>query len=210
MIHIQAGSANDAWRMTIRALLEQGSDTGNQKYLRDEMTVIELNQPKIEPADPHFPMSQADLDVITRYIYTGENEDAVTHEWTKLYYHRIFDEPHSQIRFLVSKLDAANPVAEAQASIWDKNIDQDAKVNPCTQIIWARIKHGKLETHVHANSTDSYKKLLMNMLEFISLQAYIADQAGVPVGPYYHFVDSCHLHRKDQGDIDELLTTLQL
>lgn len=208
MIHIKAESVNEAWRTTIRALVEQGTDTGNQKYLRDEVTIVELERPSIEPADLRFPMSQTDLDIINRYIYTGENEDAVTHEWTKLYYHRIFDEPHSQIRFLISKLDAANPVAEAQASIWDKNVDQDAKVNPCTQIIWARIKHGKLEMHVHTNSTDAYKKLLMNMLEFISLQAYVADQAGLPVGSYYHFADSCHLHRKDQDDIEELLTTL--
>jgi len=144
-------------------------------------------------------MSQADLDVINHFIYTGENEDQVSHEWTKLYYHRAFDEPNSQIKFLIRNLKADWPVPEAQISIWDKMIDQDSDITPCAQIIWARIKHGKLELHVHTNSTDAYKKLLMNLLEFISLQHYIAEQVGLPVGTYYFIADSCHIYRKDQA-----------
>ncbi|QQS18140.1 hypothetical protein IPL68_05910 [Candidatus Saccharibacteria bacterium] len=44
-------------------------------------------------------MSQTDLDIINDYIYSGENESLVTHEWTKLYHHRMFDEPNSQIEY---------------------------------------------------------------------------------------------------------------
>lgn len=149
-------------------------------------------------------MLQADLDIINKFIYTGENEDQVIHDWTKLYYHRAFDQPNSQIEFLISKLNPDHPAGEAQISMWDKNIDQNQKVSPCTQIIWARIKHGKLELHVHAHSSDAYKKLLMNVLEFISLQHYIAQRVGVPVGRYYHFLDSGHLHTKDLAAIEAL------
>jgi thymidylate synthase len=208
MIQISASSANEAWTKTFHALLEEGMDTGSEKYLRDEVVLIEITNPKVIPADARFPMSQQDLDVINRYIYTGENEENVVHEWTKLYYHRAFDEPNSQIEFLIDGLNQDWPVGETQISMWDKNIDQSQKVAPCTQIIWARIKHGKLELHVHANSSDAYKKLLMNMLEFISLQYYIAERVGVPVGTYYHFLDSCHLHAIDTGAIQHLAETL--
>ncbi len=209
MINITAASANEAWISTFKALLKQGEETGNEKYLRDETTLIEITDPQVIEADTRFPMAQSDLDVINRYIYTGENEDSVVHDWTKLYYHRAFDEPNSQIEFLIASLNAERPVGEAQISMWDKNIDQGQKVSPCTQIIWARIKHGKLEFHVHANSSDAYKKLLMNMLEFISLQHYIAERVGLPVGSYYHFLDSCHLHLKDSENIQTLQTQLQ-
>jgi thymidylate synthase len=209
MIHIMATSANEAWLGTFEALLERGEATGNEKYLRDETTLIEITDPQVMPADTRFPMEQADLDVINRYIYTGENEENVVHEWTKLYYHRAFDEPNSQIEFLIANLHAEHPVGEAQVSMWDKNVDQGQKVSPCTQIIWARIKHGKLELHVHTNSSDAYKKLLMNMLEFISLQQYIAGRVGIPVGSYYHFLDSCHLHLKDLQKIQALQTQLR-
>ncbi|MEO6109826.1 MAG: thymidylate synthase [Candidatus Saccharimonadales bacterium] len=209
MIHISTISANEAWLETFTALLDQGSETGNDKYLRDEVTLIEIAEPLVLPADVRFPMSQSDLDVINRYIYTGENEENVVHDWTKLYYHRSFDEPNSQIEFLIKSLDQNNPVGEAQISMWDKSIDQGQKVSPCTQIIWARIKHGTLELHIHTNSSDAYKKLLMNMLEFISLQHYIAERVGLPVGHYYHFLDSCHLHVKDQLAIESLRQDIQ-
>jgi thymidylate synthase len=204
MIHITANTPNDAWRSTFTALYDNGAETGNDKYFRDEVILVEIENPIVEPADPRFPMKQEDLDVINKFIYTGDNGDKVVHDWTKLYYHRAFDEPNSQIEFLIKNLNPMQPVGEAQISMWDKNTDQDQAVSPCTQIIWARIKHGKLELHVHAHSSDVYKKLLMNILEFISLQHYIAGCAGVPAGKYYHFLDSGHLHTKDLEAIEHV------
>lgn len=208
MLTITEQSANEAWRNTFINLYDKGLSTGNDYYFRDEVVLIEIETPEVVPADPRFPMSQADLDLINTYIYTGNDEDKIIHEWTKLYYHRAFDEPHSQIEFLIKKLNPDRPAGEAQISMWDKMIDQGQKIAPCTQIIWARIKHGKLELHVHANSSDAYKKLLMNMFEFISLQQYIAGRVGVPLGKYYHFLDSCHLHTKDQTAFDQLRADL--
>lgn len=204
MIQINAISANEAWVKTFKTLLETGDETGNQKYFRDEVAIIKITNPQVEPIDSHFPMSQNDIDIINNYICTGQNEDKVCHEWTKLYYHRIFDEPNSQIEFLINNLNQSNPVGEAQISMWDKNIDQCKNISPCTRIIWARIKRSKLELHVHAHSSDAYKKLLMNMSEFISLQHYIASRVNLKVGNYYHFLDSCHLHFKDLDKIQEL------
>jgi thymidylate synthase len=204
MIHVTAKTPNEAWQKVFVSLHDSGLNTGNERYFRDEVTLVEIETPVVEAADPRFPMTQEDLDIINHYIFTGENEDKVVHDWTKLYYHRAFDEPNSQIEFLINKLSIDHPAGEAQISMWDKNIDQNKDVSPCTQIIWARIKHGKLELHVHAHSSDAYKKLLMNMLEFISLQHYIAERVGVPVGRYYHFLDSGHLHMKDLEKIKQL------
>lgn len=204
MIHTIEQTPNEAWRKTFASLYDNGEATGNEKYFRDEVVLIEIENPVVEPADPRFPMKQEDLDIINKFIYTGEAEDRVVHDWTKLYYHRAFDEPNSQIEFLINNLNPEKPVGEAQISMWDKNVDQGQKVSPCTQIIWARIKHGKLELHVHAHSSDVYKKLLMNILEFVSLQHYIAGRVGVPIGRYYHFLDSGHLHSKDLNMIKAL------
>jgi len=208
MLQIKATSANDAWRKTLATIYKEGEATGTEKYFRDEVTLIEIENPAVEPADPRFPMTQTDLDIINRYIYTGEQEDKVVHDWTKLYYHRAFDEPNSQIEFMIRNLQSGKPVGETQISMWDKNVDQGQKISPCTQIIWARIKHGKLELHVHAHSSDTYKKLLMNILEFISLQHYIAGRVGVPVGKYYHFLDSGHITNKDLDAVEKLLAEL--
>ena len=209
MIIIKANTPNKAWLSAFSSIYQNGSETNNDKYFRDELTLIEIKRPTIEPADKRFPMSQRDLDIINNYIYSGKNEDQVVHEWTKLYHHRAFDEPNSQIEFLINKLSSGQPVGEAQISMWDKNIDQNQEISPCTQIIWARIKHDKLELHVHAHSSDIYKKLLMNILEFVSLQKYIADRLEVEVGTYYHFIDSGHLHYKDIYEIETLFGSIK-
>lgn len=205
MLQIKATSANEAWQATLKTIFDQGEATGNDKYYRDEVVLVEIADPKVEPADSRFPMAQVDLDIINRYIYTGENEDKVIHDWTKLYYHRSFDEPNSQVEFLIRSLNPEKPIGEAQISMWDKDLDQGQEVSPCTQIIWARIKHDKLELHVHAHSSDAYEKLLMNILEFISLQHYIAGRIGLPAGRYYHFLDSCHIHNKDLDAVQKVI-----
>lgn len=205
MLIIQAQNASAAWRTTLTRLFLEGGETDNQKYYRDEPTAIELSHPTVEPADPLFPMSAKDLNTINRYIHSGADEDNVSHEWTKLYYHRMFDEPHSQVKYVLEKLRLPEPVGEAQMSLWDKSIDQEQEISPCTQIIWARKKHGRLEVHTHAHSSDAYKKLLMNLQEFISLQHYLAQELKLAVGKYYHFLDSCHIHTGDKDAAKKLI-----
>lgn len=208
MKFITATNSNDAWRETFTSLMNSNLRTDNNKYYRDESIVIEITNPTIEDSDPLFPIPAKDIKLINRYITTGKDEDQVIHEWTKIYYHRIFDEPNSQVEFMIRKLQEPEPTGECQISMWDKTIDQDAEISPCTQILWARIKHGKLEWHTHAHSSDAYKKLLMNLQEFISVQHYIAERLSIPVGHYIHFLDSCHIHYKDSAKAKKLLSKL--
>ena len=53
-----------------------------------------------EKKDSKFPIIQEDIDIINKFIISGESEELVCHEWTKLYYHRLFDEPNSQIEYI--------------------------------------------------------------------------------------------------------------
>lgn len=197
MLVVKAKNSVQAWKEVLTRLYREGKSTDNSKYFRDELVVVELTHPAPEASDPLFPMSQEDLSVINRFICTGENEENVCHEWTKLYYHRMFDEPNSQMRYIIEKLKLSEPVGEAQISLWDKNIDQNREISPCTQIIWARKRHDALDVHVHAHSSDAYKKLLMNLQEFIAVHVYMAEQLGLKMGRYFHIVDSCHIHSED-------------
>ena len=198
MLVIKTESINQAWNQVLLELYHKGESTDNDKYYRDEPVVIEVQNPSIEKKPFEFPMLQVDLDTINNYIVTGQNENEVVHEWTKIYYHRIWNKPNSQIEYVIHKLkNEKYSAGEVQISMWDKNIDQNSKISPCTQILWFRIKNQKLEMHVHAHSSDAYKKLLMNMQEFVAIQIFVADELGIGVGRYYHFVDSCHLHYKD-------------
>ncbi|MDQ6985933.1 MAG: thymidylate synthase [Candidatus Dojkabacteria bacterium] len=190
-------SISKVWRKTLATLLDSNQNADNKKYFRDSPALITLENSSHIEYDNLFPMGKKDLEIINNYIYSGENEELVVHEWTKIYHHRIFDQPNSQIEFMIKKLKEKLPTGESQISIWDKNIDQDSKISPCTQILWARIKDDTLEWHTHAHSSDAYKKIFMNISEFVSLQYYVAKKVGVKPGKYIHFIDSLHIHWKD-------------
>jgi len=205
MLIVRTENAVAAWRQTLGKLIREGGATGNSKYFRDEFVTIELSNPSIEPADPLFPMSQDDLDTINRFIISGENESGVIHDWTKIYHHRMFDQPHSQVENMVAALAKDGLSGQALMSLWDKTIDPYQTVRPCTLVIWGRKKEGKLELHVHARASDAYSKLLMNLQEFIALQKYLAGRLNMPPGKYYHVIDSCHIHSQDEASSKALL-----
>jgi thymidylate synthase len=208
MIHVCTNNVNAAWREALKRLFQEGGETDNQLYFRDEMAVFELLRPAIEAPDPLFPMAAEDLAIINNFITTGANEDSVCHEWTKMYYHRINDEPNGQVKYMLEVLRDPEPMTPAVASLWDKTIDQHQLVAPCTMVIWGRRRGTDLELHVHAHSSDAYKKLLMNLQEFISLHHWLAAQLGLEVGKYIHVLDSCHIHREDEAASRELVRKL--
>jgi thymidylate synthase len=205
MLIIRTSGANQAWRQTLQELYSSGAETGNATYFRDEVVVIELSKPELVDPDPLFPMPAEELAAINRFIHSGENESSVTHEWTKLYHHRMFDQPNSQIEYLLKVLAEPEPRWDSLVSLWDKTVDQNKLISPCTLVIWGRKRHGKLELHVHAHSSDAYKKLLMNLQEFISLHQFLAEKLLIEMGTYYHFLDSCHIHREDIKHCEQLL-----
>lgn len=197
MINIKAHNLNEAWRKAFITLFEMGGKTDNQKYFSDELVVFEIDDNDTSSFDPLFPMSQEDLALICDFIVTGKNEEAVVHETTKIYHHRMFDEPRSQVEYMVKVLNYDEPMGDAQISLWDKHLDQDFFYSPCTLVLWARRKHDYLEFHTHSHSSDAYKKLLMNLAEFSSFHRYLSGRVNSKVGTYYHIIDSCHIHYED-------------
>lgn len=209
MITIKANNLNEAWRKAFIKLMEEGSKTDNTKYYRDEFIAFEIEDASEVNVDPNFPMSDEDLKIINRFMRTGDNEEKVVHETTKIYYHRIFDEPNSQVEYMVKVLNYDEPMGDSQISLWDKTKDQDFFYSPCTLVLWARRKHGKLEFHTHAHSSDAYKKLLMNLSEFASFHTYLSQRVNCVQGTYYHLIDSCHVHFEDLDKALELYQILK-
>jgi thymidylate synthase len=209
MITIKTNNLNDAWRKAFIELMENGQETDNNKYYRDEFITFEISDAREVKPDPMFPMTEEDLSIINHFMRTGENEDKVVHETTKIYYHRMFDEPNSQVEYMVKVLNYDEPMGDSQISLWDKTRDQDFFYSPCTLVLWARKKHGTLEFHTHAHSSDAYKKLLMNLFEFASFHTYLSERVNCIQGTYYHLIDSCHIHYEDLDKAKELYKQLK-
>jgi thymidylate synthase len=204
---LSADTTSSLWRKALSAVLRDGIHNHNERFCCDSPVALTIATPDFGIADPLFPIPQSNLDIINHYLCTGEREDQVIHEWTKLYRHRIFDAPHSQMERLLNLLRSGQTHSACQISLWCKELDPYQRIAPCVQTLWARKRNEHLEVHVHSHSSDAYGKLLMNLQEFIALQHQIAELIGLKVGTFIYFIDSYHVYHSDKLAAHNLLTS---
>lgn len=193
----------------MKALHKQGKVSEDDELFRDSVMTIEVSDTTTDHFDDRFPMSQQDVEIINHYLVTGENEDKVVHDWTKIYRKRLFDSDPNQIQNVIEYLRKKPVGKRAQASVWQQETDLDGPIAPCLQLLWFQIDDGKLDIHVHMRASDCFGKLLMNMNEFVVLQQYMAKELGVEPGMYYHFIDTCHFNNADKEKIESLVPELK-
>ncbi len=206
MIYIKEDSIVDAWKKSIKELYLKGIESQKGEFYRFSHAIIEIsNTTSKDTYDENFPMSKESIDIINNYLLTGENEDKVIHDWTKIYRNRLFAKKYNQIKQIIEYLRKKPTGKRAQASIWNQEVDLYGKISPCLQLLWFQIINGKLEMHTHMRATDCYGKLLMNINEFITLQNFIAKKLELKSGLYVQFIDSLHFNSNDKELIDNLL-----
>ncbi len=209
MLFIKATSPANAWRNTVLELYNTTEKKGKQ--YRDDIVALEIDN--TEPSDyydDHFPMTKENIDIIDKYLVTGENEEKVVHDWTKLYRHRLVKDNYNQIQEVINYLKQKPQGLRAQMSVWKQEEDLYGSIGPCFQLAWFRVNdESKLDIHVHMRACDAYGKLLMNINEFIALQNHVAEELNVKSGRYIQFIDSCHLNTKDRTSIETLIHQLK-
>jgi thymidylate synthase len=210
MIFIKENSIVNAWKKTVSELYHHSPETQGEKF-RDDVVVLEIKNTKpSQYYDARFPLTKENIDVINNFFVTGENEEAVIHEWTKLYRHRLVRNDYDQIKEVIEYLKKKPQGLRAQMSVWNQEEDLWGGIGPCFQLAWFRVnENNKLDIHIHMRASDAYGKLLMNINEFIALQNYVAKEIGLEPGLYIQFIDSCHLNNKDKDTIDRLILQLK-
>ena len=210
MIYIKEKTLAEAWRKSFKELHAKGKESQESEFYRFSYAVIEITDTSstTDLYDAHFPMSQENITTINNYLITGEKENEVIHDWTKLYRQRLFSEDYNQVESIIEYLGKKPSGKRAQMSIWNQQIDLYGEIGPCLQIIWLQIMNGKLEMHVHMRASDCYGKLLMNMNEFIALQNYIAKRLNIQCGSYIQFTDSLHFNSTDKAVVDKLVNEI--
>lgn len=207
MIAVWAKDINAAWEQLMARMMRDGRSSDDPLYHRIERVIAEIENPALEPPHPLYPDTKERLDITSRYMATGENEEQVWHEWTKIYYHRICDEPNSQIRYIAEKLKA-QPGGKAVACTWRKEIDQTADIMPCMLVMWCLKRQGKLEMHLHGQEGDIYKKSIMNMQEYAAIQHRLAAELGLQVGRFIFSLDCAMIFAEDREAVEKAVAQL--
>lgn len=201
MLLIQENNVNSAWKSALKKLYENGYKPQDIRFLKMDTLVIEMNKPELCVSDRLFPISQNDISIINDFIITGKNENKVCHEWTKLYYHRLFDNPNSQIEYMIKRIKKDRV---GIACNWIKD-DQDKEIKPCMLSITASNENGKLNFQLHSRACNIYNKLLMNLQEFITLQKYIAKRCELDIGRFTMFIDYAQISVDDEKKIKNII-----
>jgi len=204
MIYITENSPAEAWEKAFIHLYNLGREIEINGFYKNECAAIEISKPLSLSYSNYFPIDKDVIEVINRYIVTGEDEEKIDHQWTKLYRKRLFCE-ENQIEKIISILKEWPDCPRAQISTWKNGKDlKRNEIAPCLQLLWFKLIDDKLDIHVHMRTTDCYSKLLLNFNEFIAIQKYVSKKISKELGVYRHFIDSLHFHKKDKDKVDQL------
>ena len=201
MIIIKENNINTVWKEALKQLYKNGYIPQDKRFYKMDTLVIEIVKPKLIIPDKLFPMDKKEMEIINQYIISGKNEEKVSHEWTKKYYHRLFDSPNSQVEYIINRIQKDRA---GIACTWKKE-DQNAEIKPCMLSITANNENGKLYFQLHARACNIYDKLLMNLSEFITLQKYIANKCDLEVGRFTMFIDYAQISAKDKEKVEKII-----
>lgn len=109
----------------------------------------------------------------------------------------FYDGTIDQLTTVIEKLRADNDTRQAVLAIWDPvaDLSYKGKDTPCNDLIFLKIRDGKLEMRVCCRSNDAvWGAYGANVVQFSTLQEFIAGAVGVEVGPYTQISDSFHVY----------------
>lgn len=113
------------------------------------------------------------------------------------YGHRIRSCGKDQLKEVISKLKKDPDTRQAVLQIWDYKKDLNIQSNdiPCNDIVFCKIRDGKLNISVGNRSNDiilgAYN---VNTVQFSFIQEYIASMVGCDMGVYRQVSDSYHAY----------------
>src|SRR5258706_13574928 len=130
MLHISEATISDAWRKACKELHVNGKVFDMGEIFRDAALTIEVKDIYSDRFDNRFLMTKEQVETISNYLITGENEEQVIHDWTKLYRKRLFEGQVNQIEAVTTYLTKKPHGKRAQVSIWDSSIDFTGEIAP--------------------------------------------------------------------------------
>lgn len=112
------------------------------------------------------------------------------------YGHRLGE----QIDPLIERLKHDSSDRRGVLAIWQiSDLQVDTKDPPCNNLVYFKLRNGKLEMTVICRSNDIHWGLYaVNLPTFGILQAYIAARLGVDIGTQTHLSNSLHVYTDDK------------
>ena len=203
-IFIRKRNVSTSYETLVKKILKEG------EYVKTEMGDLtkELRNVLVEITDP------SDKTISKRYVFGSSVIDRYIDQllngssggFVYDYHERLFrwNGEINQIQYIIDKLKYRKESRRALAITWNPYVDirpyDDDFAVPCLQYIQFLVRKGKLEMSVLFRSNDVLLAFHSNALGLIRLGEMIADELGVEMDRYFHYIVSAHIYVKRDED----------
>lgn len=208
IITVQSTTIKDAFIESFKKLYETEAITSDPDLVKELPLILiirnrEFNEePAIVVKNNKFVLKSSHKDLISDSRTTVQK--VMCH-----YNSELFDS--GKVDWVIKYMKGNKHSRRAIINIWQDQVDsQIGKDSPCVIYFWFRKIHGSLNMHTHMRANDAFRKFMLNLEIFLSLQKLIAKKTGTKPGEYLHFVDSFHFYKFNQRQINKLHRKLLL
>lgn len=195
MLIVTSNSVKEAYTQTLNRLIFESNkfedselfreDVGviNIKELKDNLNYVSLNKGRLIDSFPYtkcFP-----------HITSGLVQQEM------IYWNNQFMEKNG-LRDIIEYLRSFPMSKRGIILFWDDKYRDLSKGAVCEIAVFFRIKNGKLEMHSHMRANNASFLLFMDMCILIGVQRIIANELGIGMGEYFHFIDSLHIYEAER------------
>ena len=210
-MEITANTLNEAYKKSINLILQHGKLAAPRKKYIYEIEGLHLiiTNPKQHfitnkkrKADLRFAIGEfiwylSESDSLQHIQFYNKNHARYSDDDKTLYGAygpRIFKEQWCQV---VTKLKQDTESRQAVISIFEpRDNGVETKDVPCTVSIQFMVREGKLNMYVNMRSNDFILGFPYDCFSFTLFQKLMAEELGIDVGTYHHYVVSAHIYKE--------------
>jgi len=219
-MEIRSKTIADAHKKVCKEIFEDGEEIITEDrevtFEYPEPVLIIIEEPLKEPRVSSFcGFGEHAMEQYTNDLLNGSDNEFVYTYHERLFEYISYDMVSSeyginlfqdyylnQIYELIEKMKKEPTTRRAQAITWYPEHDLLSDNPPCLQRIQCMIRTGKLHMDVNFRSNDMISAFNQNAYALTKLQELIADELGLPVGRYTHYITSAHMYF--ERDAEEL------
>lgn len=185
----------DVWPQVLATVMDFGAVKRSQ-HTDDQREVVNLivetNEDPTKPAVPAWlGFDQSELESYYPQVLTSDPVPGVNYSYgQRLMNHAGVD----QIEGIINQLKSAPFTRRAVGVTWDVKQDHNNEHAPCLDLVQALINGEKLYLTAYFRSNDMYEAWPRNALALRQLQARIAREVGVELGPLTTISSSAHIY----------------
>lgn len=178
-----------------------------RELLNESYTVV---TPRLEDLNPSQPWADAEFEERIRGVDEHEAEawklrPEVWQEFADRGFGYTYGERYStSLDEIIDELKAHPESRQLFLSVWDPTIDASRfgrRRVPCSLGYWFALRQGSLHMTYMQRSADFATHFENDQYLSHKLQRYVAEEAGVGVGRFAHWIGSLHVYQKDVAGV---------